>query len=479
MPSDLLFTSIWIRRSCRCVDVLSGTFIRNVDQCPEFRPGICFVPLRPEMQEQNLPIFYDVLITGLQDVLTSVGVAEESVKWVGMVLGSVLVAAFMLLLAHGFTWLLNSLLRKVSVTTNSKFDDHLVDEHAPAYVGRIIPLVVAYNLIPAVFADFPRMVPVVEKFFAVFFIVLAIRIVRAVMRAGISTLKALEGFRGKPLESYAQVISIVLYFIGGLFLFSLFTGQSIVAFLAAMGAASAVLLLVFKDTIMGFVASIQVSTNDMVRIGDWIEMPKYGADGDVIEITLTTVKVQNWDKTVTTVPTYALIGDSFKNWRGMVEIGGRRIKRSIRIKISSIRFLNDHEVDELRRIQMLAPYIDERREEIRQYNAAHTVDKDMLVNGRNLTNVGLFRRYMELYGLEHPGIHKGLSRMVRQLQPDDMGLPLELYCFSANINWVPYEQLMADIFDHLLASVAAFKLEVFESPASDDLRRLAGRVGEG
>lgn len=431
------------------------------------------------MKEEELPLLYDLLVTGLQDLLISWGVAAGSVKWVGVVVGTALVAGFMLLLAYGFTWLLNTLLRKVSVTTNSEFDDNLIREHAPGYLGRIIPLLVAYNLIPSVFADFPGMVPLVEKLFAVFFIVLIIRIIRAVMRAGITTLKALEGFKGKPLESYAQVITLVLYFMGGLVLFSLFTGQSILAFLATMGAASAVLLLVFKDTILGFVASIQISTNDMVRIGDSIEMPKYGAEGDVVEITLTTVKVQNTDKSVTTVPTYALIGESFKNWRGMQESGARRIKRSIRIKISSIRFLDEHEVEELRNVQLLTAYIDERREEIRRYNAAHAVNKDMLLNGRNLTNVGLFRHYMERFALDHPGIHQGHSRLVRQLQPDESGLPLELYCFTTDTRWLQYEHLQADLFDHLLAAVPAFKLEVFESPASNDLRHLVTGTAGG
>lgn len=425
------------------------------------------------MKDPELPILYDLLVTGLQNLLTTWGVPPESVQWVGLVVGSVVVALLMLLLAHGLTWLLNGLLRKVSVTTNSKFDDNLAREHTPGYVGRIIPLLVAYNLIPSVFADFPRMVSVVENVFAIFFIVLVIRIFRAAMRAGITTLKELDNFKGKPLESYAQIISLFLYFIGGLTVFSLLTGQSVLTYLAAMGAASAVLLLIFKDTILGFVASVQISANDMVRIGDSIEMPKFGADGEVTEITLTTVKVQNWDKSVTTVPTYALIGDSFKNWRGMEESGGRRIKRSIRVKISSIRFLDEHEVEELRMVQLLTTYIDERREAIRQYNASHAVNKEVLLNGRNLTNVGLFRRYMEKYALEHPGIHQGMSRLVRQLQPDEKGLPLELYCFSLDTSQLPYEHLQADLFDHLLAAAPTFGIEVFESPASDDLRNIA------
>ena len=205
-------------------------------------------------------------------------------------------------------------------------------------------------------------------------------------------------------------------------------------------------------------------------------MEKYGADGDVSEINLTTVKVINFDKTITTIPTYALISDSFQNWRGMQQAGGRRIKRSIRIKMSSIRYLDEQEIDALRPIELLTKFIDERREEIRQFNATHEVDKSILLNGRNLTNVGLFRHYMERYALDFPGVHPDMTRMVRQLAPDERGLPLELYCFSKDTRWTVYEHLMADIFDHLLASTGYFGLEVFENPASDDIRSLGGRI---
>lgn len=278
-----------------------------------------------------------------------------------------------------------------------------------------------------------------------------------------------------------QVVLLVLYLIAGILIFSQLTGRSALAFLTAMGAASAVLMLIFKDTILGFVASIQISANDMVRVGDWITMAKYGADGDVEEINLTTVKVVNFDKTITTIPTYALIADSFQNWRGMQNSGGRRIKRSILVKINSIRHLGSEELDALRRIQLLRPYIDERRAEIERYNNEHRVDEGLLINGRHLTNIGLYRKYIELYIQAHPGIHPGMTRMVRQLAPNEHGLPLEIYCFTNDTRWLVFEGIMADIFDHLLAVNEYFHLEVFESPAADDLRMaarsLAGRQG--
>src|SRR5690606_38967685 len=226
------------------------------------------------------------------------------------------------------------------------------------------------------------------------------------------------------------------------------------------------------DTIMGFVASIQVTTNDMVRIGDWIEMPKYGADGDVLEINLTTVKVQNWDKTITTIPTYTLISDSFQNWRGMQDSGGRRIKRAIVLKQGSIRFISDEELPRFKKIQGIHAYITQRQEEISKHNQSIGADRSVPVNGRNLTNAGLFRIYIDWYLRNHPGTHKSMLMMVRQLAPTEHGLPLELYVFTNTIRWVEYEPIQADIFDHLIAAAKYFDLEIFELPTGNDLREV-------
>lgn len=428
--------------------------------------------------DHELPLLYDLLVTRLRELLAGWGVPPSQLPWMALLVGSVVVSTTLWLLAKVINGVLTAVLHRLAVKTSSALDDNLTHHRVPRYVGRIVPLVLAFNLVPVVLADFPRWVGPMERLIHIFFIILAVRIVRALLGAVRDTLKVEENYKGKPLDSYMQVISIVLWSIAVVLIFTQLTGRSAMGFLTAMGAASAVLLLIFKDAILGFVASIQISANDLVRIGDWIEMPKYGADGDVIEINLTTVKVRNWDKTVTTVPTYALIGDSFKNWRAMFEGGGRRIKRAIRVKISSIRHLTDAELDDLRRIQLLAPYIDERRAEIARYNAAHNVDRTMPVNGRNITNVGLYRKYIELYLANHPGIHPDMIRMVRQLPPDAQGLPLELYCFTRDTRWIVFESVMADVFDHLLAINQYFRLEVFESPAADDLRSVgADRSG--
>jgi miniconductance mechanosensitive channel len=259
---------------------------------------------------------------------------------------------------------------------------------------------------------------------------------------------------------------IFAWITGFLFSFAILTDTSVWKFLTALGAASAVIILVFKDTIMGFVASIQVSINDMVRIGDWITFDQYGADGDVTEINLATVKVQNFDKTITTIPTYALISESFKNWRGMVSSEGRRIKRALIIKQESIKYLDEEAISRLKKIDLLSAYIVNRSQEILAYNSKHQIDKSLLLNGRNLTNIGVFRKYVETYLEQHAAINKDMMIMARQLAPTSQGIPIEIYAFSKDKRWQNYEYIMADIFDHLLASLAYFDLQLFELPSN-------------
>ena len=302
----------------------------------------------------------------------------------------------------------------------------------------------------------------------IYMVLVVIWMIMTVIRAGGDELRTRPAFREKPMDSYLQVIRIILFLIGAVIIFSNLTGQSPLAFFTAMGAISAVLLLMFKDTIMGFVASIQVTANDMVRIGDWITMPKYGADGAVTQINLTTVKVQNFDKTITTIPTYSLISDSFQNWRGMTEAGGRRIKRAIYIKQSTIRFIAPEELERFKKIQSLTSYIEHRQKDIDKSNQRLGIDKTLLLNGRNLTNAGLYRKYIDNYLANHSGTHKNMTMMVRHLAPTANGLPLELYVFTSSTKWIDYEYIMADIFDHLIAAARFFDLQIYESEASGD-----------
>ncbi len=277
-----------------------------------------------------------------------------------------------------------------------------------------------------------------------------------------------------PIKGIAQSLKILLFIIAALLVTSVLIGKSPLILLSGIGAMTAVIMLVFKDPILGLVAGVQLSANKMLSVGDWLEMPKYGADGDVIDISLTTVKVQNWDKTITTIPTYALISDSFKNWKGMRESGGRRIKRSVLIDASSVHFLSRHEIERLTHAQLLEPYIKQKVEEITSYNRAHNVDDSSLINGRRLTNLGSFRAYLERYLRAHPDVHQQMTLMVRQLAPTHEGIALELYCFTATTVWVEYERIQSDIFDHLYAVLPEFGLRVSQAPTGSDFRHWQG-----
>jgi len=275
------------------------------------------------------------------------------------------------------------------------------------------------------------------------------------------------------ITPFVQVLKLGLYFVTGILLLSLMLQKTPLYFLSGLGALTAVLMFVFKDVLMGFVAGIQLIANKMVAPKDWIEIPKYGADGDVLEITLTTVKVQNFDNTITTIPTYALINESFKNWRNMNLSGGRRIKRYVNIDLGSIKFCSSEMLEQFKRIQLISQYIQNRQEEILVYNKKHQVDESTLVNGRRLTNIGVFRSYVEAYLRQHPMIHKDMTFLIRQLSPSENGLPIEIYVFCKDTNWTAYEAIQADIFDHILAVVPEFDLLVFQEPSGSDFQKIA------
>jgi miniconductance mechanosensitive channel len=350
---------------------------------------------------------------------------------------------------------------------------HLKENKFAYYVALIAPVSLISLSIPIIFENFRGFIKPLEMLLDIYIVFMIINILMSLFNAIGDRLRTNEKFKFRPIESYLQVIQIILYLLGTIAVFSQLTGKDPVAFFSVMGAASAILILMFKDTIMGFVASIQVTVNDMVRIGDWIEMPKYGADGDVIDINLTTVKIQNFDKTITTVPTHALISDSFKNWRGMVEFEGRRCKRSIIIKQASIRYIEDDELEDFKKIQGIRRYINEKKSEIDLHNQNIEADRRLLLNGRNITNAGLFRQYSTWYIENHPGVHVDKVKMVRQLAPTTSGLPFEFYFFTNTVEWLSYEATVGDIFDHLLAAVKYFDLEIFEEPSGNDFKNLA------
>ncbi|MCA4782621.1 mechanosensitive ion channel [Empedobacter stercoris] len=393
------------------------------------------------------------------------------------IITTILLSIALVIILYAIDFLLRKvlllLLTNMIQKSKTKIDDLLIKNRVLQFLTHIVPVIVAKEAIPLIFKGFPNWIKIAVQITDVVLVVTIGLFFNVIFRTFRDFLRSKKSFADKPIDSYLQVMNITLFFICGILIFSIVTGKSPITFLVSLGAASAVLMLVFKDSILGFVASIQVSMNDMVRVGDWIEMTKYGADGTVIEINLGTVKVQNFDKTITTIPTYALVSDSFRNYRGMQNAGGRRIKRSINIKMNSIRFLTEDEIEELKKIRMLYDFIVDRSNEIAQYNVSNKVDPTILANGRRMTNIGLFRQYIKTYTYNSPKIRKDLMFEVRQLQPTEHGLPIELFMFTNTTVWNEYEVIMADIFDHIIAVVPYFHLEIYESPSSDDMRVIA------
>lgn len=361
---------------------------------------------------------------------------------------------------------------RLFLKTKSTWDDLLIERKVFDKLALVVPFGIIAISVPYIFYDFPEVIKYTVIFSDVAIVAVVIWSINATLSILEEILSASPVFKDKPVTSYLQVLKIIVYFIGGILMLSMLLGKSPFYFLGAMGAMTAVLLLVFKDTILGLVASIQMSVYDMVRVGDWISMPKYEADGDVLSINLNTVKVQNWDMTITTIPTYAFITDSFKNWRGMTNSGGRRIKRSIYIKMSSFKFLQKEEVDKLKNYRIIKDYLIKKEIEIEKHNESVQNSKDSSkLNIRRLSNIGVFRKYIEEYLQANDLIKKDMALMVRQLEPSSKGLPLEIYCFSAIQEWVPYEGIKADLFDHIITIASEFNLEVFEEPTGSDFQK--------
>jgi len=352
--------------------------------------------------------------------------------------------------------------------TKTKWDDYLIKRRVLDQLAYIVPVIIVHQSTVL----FPYDLNLVRKIT----LVLITFIVGATICRLIETVNDIylnyESSKTRPIKGYLQIVQIFVMCAATIIAVSIFIERSPWALLAGLGAATAVLLLIFQNTILGLVASIQLSTNDMVKIGDWIEVPSYGIDGDVIEVSLHTVKVQNWDKPIVTIPPQALINGSFKNWRGMYEAGGRRIKRCVYIDMTSIKFCDEEMLRRFSQIQYISDYIKERSEEIQRYNENLKINTASIVNGRHMTNIGTFRAYIESYLKNHPKINHNLISMVRQLQPDEKGLPLEIYAFTNTTAWIEYENIQSDIFDHILSIVREFDLEIFQNPAGSDIRGL-------
>jgi len=367
---------------------------------------------------------------------------------------------------------LNRSLERLSRITNLQWDNVLVEKHVFQRLLNFIPLILIYVLTSPILAG-TELLQLSQTLINVLFLIAAMLTVDALLSALLAIYGSSAISKEISITPFVQVLKLGLYFVSGILLLSLLLQKTPLYFLSGLGALTAVLMFVFKDILMGFVAGIQLIANKMVAPKDWIEMPKYGADGDVIEITLTTVKVQNFDNTITTIPTYALINESFKNWRNMNLSGGRRIKRYVNIDLSSIKFCDSEMLERFTKIQLISKDIQDRQAEIKDYNEKNNVDESTFVNGRRLTNIGVFRSYVEAYLMQHPKINNKMTFLIRQLSPRENGLPIEIYVFCKETNWNIYEAVQADIFDHILAVVPEFKLRVFQEPSGSDFQKLS------
>ena len=388
-----------------------------------------------------------------------------------------LITLLVILFAFLITWLVRrSLIRLIiHIIENNRlhWDNALINNKFFTRLSWFIPVLIFYLVQDTLLPPDSQWVELLRRAILCGFILVGVNASNGLLASINDIYRTIHGNSGKTIRGYVDAFKLVVYLLGAIFLTAVLTDQSPWKLLSVMGGLTAVTMLVFRDSILGFIASIQLTGTDMIRVGDWIEMESHGADGDVIEISIHSVRVRNWDKTITTIPTYALISKSFKNWRGMSESGGRRIKRSINLDMTSIRFLSDEDLEQLAKITILKDYIHSRQEEIEKYNREHELDSSVRINGRSQTNAGVFRAYILAYLRQNPKIHKSMTFLVRQLAPGSTGLPIQIYVFSNDQVWARYEAIQADIFDHLIAALPQFDLRIFQQPSGYDLRNFS------
>ena len=407
-----------------------------------------------------------------QQKLESWGLTHDQAQIIDRIIG----IAIILIVA----WLSNYVAKKIMVVwieriakkSKTVWDDIFVERKLFNHLAHLAPALVIYYSLGYVISNADTTELVLRTGVVIYMLIVIILVINSFLSGAEDIYMTLPVSKDRSIKGFIQIAKIIVYFVGIILIISLIIGKSPLKLFAGLGAIAAVLLLVFKDTILGFVASIQLSANNMVKLGDWISMPNHNADGTVIEITLNTVKVQNWDKTIATVPTYALVSESFTNWRGMEESGGRRIKRHINIDMNSVGFLTQQQKDKFRKFYLLKDYIETKETEINEYNESLGVDHSIVVNGRRMTNLGTFRKYLEAYLKNHPKIHNEMTFLIRQLQPGETGIPIEVYVFSNDQAWANYEAIQADIFDHILSIIPEFGLRVFQSPSGADFANL-------
>lgn len=381
--------------------------------------------------------------------LSDMGIDKENISWSTRLTLIALILLISYIITKLFRHLVIPAVHKITSRTKATWDDYLFNERMMTSFCRMIPPIMFYLLLPFVFNNIPQVLDILLKGCLIYLVITTLMLVNSFLNSLYEISNEHETLRNRPLKGIYQMINLVAIGIGIILIISILIDQNAATILAGLGASAAVLMLIFKDSILGLVAGVQLSANDMLRPGDWITMPKYGADGDVLEVSLTTVKVRNFDKTITTIPPYALVSDSFQNWRGMRETGGRRIKRSIFIDMTTVHFCSEREKE--------------------TFASRGWIDEAQAKPETQVVNLYVFRSYLQNYLREHPRTHKELMIMVRQMQPTSEGLPLEIYCFSNTTVWPEYEQIQGEIFDHILAVIPEFGLRIFQRPSGNDL----------
>ena len=418
----------------------------------------------------------DYLTSAFVSLLGENDLVEIWAPWVSRWLVTFLILGLAWLMNHLAKGFLLRFLRFCIKNSKTQWDDKLVQRNLFHRLSHLAPIIVISFFLPQIWVGHPTAEGLIDAFSQIYTMLVVLLVVQALLDAFHDVYRTFEWSKQVPIYSFIQAIKLIVYMVGGVFIVAKLMGKDPSVIFGSLGALTAVLMLVFKDSILGFAAGIHLTTNKMLSLGDWLEMPKYGADGDVIEIGLTTVKVQNFDKTITTIPTYTLISDAFKNWRGMSESPGRRIKRSILIDLHSIRFCDEALLESLASIQAISGYIREKQKEVQAFNQQLvTGGSDHPANGRRLTNIGTFRAYLVAFLRQHPLINQEMTLLVRQLEPTPRGLPLQIYVFSSDKRWVEYEGIVSDLFDHILSVMKEFDLRAYQEPSGFDFRQSLAR----
>tara|TARA_B100001093_G_C26790033_1_gene998542 strand:- start:30 stop:1268 length:1239 start_codon:yes stop_codon:yes gene_type:complete len=408
----------------------------------------------------------------MNEILHSIGLPKTLANILSVLLGVVIIVTLSVITSYLARRITKGPISILIKRSKNEIDDLFIKTKLIDRVSLIIPAFIVQYLAPQFLTDSPGLITFSKNFVNCYLTVIGLLIIDALLNTIAFAFQKLKASNRFAIKGFIQALKLIVNIIGVILIVSFCFDKSPTLIISSLGALTAVLLLIFKDTILGLVAGAQLSINNMVAKGDWIELPKHNADGDVIEVTLTTVKVRNWDKTISFIPAYALVAESFKNWKGMSESGGRRIKRSIAIDTNTIRFINEDEIEKFRNFLVLKSYMDQKIAELEKHNLPLVGTSENKINGRHLTNIGCFRAYCIAYLKDHPSINQELTFLVRQLAPKEKGLPIEIYVFSKDTRWSYYEAIQADIFDHLLAVLPEFGLAAYQAPAGRDIHKL-------